>query len=182
MKSSSVTGGNASSDEHEEKRKTKVTMNHSVKLQVENHSFFRGVKPEHLEAILKDAAEVSVDANRIIFREGEPANRFYLIRSGRVALEAHDPAGGTALIQELGVGDALGWSWLYPPFLWHFQARTTEPTELVVLNGAHLLVAAERDPAFGYALVKRVSQVVIQRLQAARKRLVAQQLEAVMEG
>ena len=157
-------------------------MNNSVKMQLENHPFFRGMKPEHLEAMLDDATEVSFGADNVIFREGEPANRFYLIGSGRVALEAHEPGDGTTLIQELGAGDPLGWSWLYPPFLWHCQARTIEPTSVVVLNGAHLLVVAERDPAFGYELVKRVSQVVIQRLQTARRRLCAQQWEAVMEG
>ena len=157
-------------------------MNNSIKMQLEDHPFFRGMKAEHLEAILDDATEVSFGADNIIFREGEPANRFYLIESGHVALEAHEPGDGTALIQELGAGDALGWSWLYPPFLWHCQARTIEPTRAVVLNGAHLLVVAERDSAFGYELVKRVSQVVIQRLQSARKRLIAQQLEPAFGG
>jgi CRP-like cAMP-binding protein len=83
-------------------------------------------------------------------------------------------------VQELGDGDVLGWSWLFPPYVWHFQARALEPTEAVMIDGGHLLTAAERDPKFGYNLMKRVSRVVIQRLQATRKQLLAQQLNAAL--
>jgi CRP/FNR family cyclic AMP-dependent transcriptional regulator len=82
----------------------------------------------------------------------------------------------------LGPGDVLGWSWLFPPFVWHFQARAVEPTTLLVLNGAGLLVSAERDHDFGYELMKRVAQVVIRRLQATRKQLLEQQVQSALEG
>ena len=75
-----------------------------------------------------------------------------MIESGKVALEAHKPANGATLVQTLGAGDVLGWSWLFPPFVWHFQARAIEPTSVIVLNGAHLLAFAERHPDFGYKL------------------------------
>jgi len=85
-------------------------------------------------------------------------------------------------IQDLGPGDVLGWSWLFPPFVWHLQARALEPTGAVVLDGAHLLIAAERNGNFGYELMKRVAQVLIHRLQATRKQLLRQQIESIMEG
>lgn len=88
-----------------------------------------------------------------------------------MALEAHEPAAGTQPVQDLEAGDVLGWCWLFPPFVWHFRARALEPTSTIVLSGGHLLMAAERDPDFGYELIKRVAQVVIHRLQATRKRL-----------
>ncbi len=157
-------------------------MNESVKSLIENHPFFHGMKREYVGAIAQCASEVSFGPGEVLFREGEPANRFYLIGSGKVALQAHQPADGTALIQDLGPGDVLGWSWLFPPFEWHFQATTTEPTKAIVLNGAHLLIAAERNPAFGFELMKRVTQLVIQRLQATRRQLLALQFEAAMDG
>ena len=67
-------------------------------------------------------------------------------------------------------------SWLFPPFVWHFQARALEPTETIVLDGAHLLVAAERNGNLGYELMKRVAQVLIHRLQATRKQLLMQHM------
>jgi CRP/FNR family transcriptional regulator, cyclic AMP receptor protein len=119
---------------------------------------------------------------QVLFHEGDPANQFYLIESGRIALEAHEPADGTVLIETVGAGEVLGWSWLFPPFVWHFQARAVEPTKAVVLSGAHLLVAAERNHEFGYELMKRVAQVVIERLQFTRKRLLAEEIESVLKG
>jgi CRP-like cAMP-binding protein len=109
----------------------------------------------------------------MIFREGEPANHLYLLQSGCVVLEAHEPGQGAIPVDTLGANDVLGWSWLFPPFAWHFQARAAEPTEAIALCGAHLLVAAERDPAFGYELMKRIAQLLIHRLQSARRRLLA---------
>jgi len=157
-------------------------MNDSLESAVVSHRFFRDMKPEHLEFMARCATEATFKREDILFREGEPASKFYLIQSGRIGLEAHEPADGTVLVQNLGAGDVLGWSWLFPPFIWHFQGRALEPSTAIVLNGAHLLVAAERNPGFGYELMKRVAQVLVQRLQATRKQLLRQQIESIMEG
>ena len=157
-------------------------MNRSLQSVIVSHPFFQGMKPEHLEVIAGCATEATFESDQILFREGEPANKFYLMQSGRVALEAHELADRTVPVQDLGPGDVLCWSWLFPPFVWHFQARALEPTRGVVLDGAHLLIAAERNGNFGYELMKRVAQVLIQRLQATRKQLLKQQIESIMEG
>ena len=149
---------------------------------ITDHPFFHGMKPEHLAMLTDGANAVQFKVGDVLFREGEPANQFYLIGSGKIALEAHEPADGNTLVQTLGAGDVLGWSWLFPPFVWHFQARAVEPTNAIVLSGARLLVAAERDHDFGYELMKRVVKVVIHRLQAARKQLLALQVESALEG
>jgi len=135
------------------------------------HPFFYGMDAKHLEAVAEAASMVKFNAGATLFQEGEPADRLFLITHGSVALEAHDLADGTVPVQELEAGSVLGWSWLFPPFAWHLQARAIEPTEAVAVNGGHLLATAERDPKFGYDLMKRVARVVIQRLQATRKRL-----------
>lgn len=147
-----------------------------------HHAFFHGMKPDHLGILVEGAKVVQFKAGDFLFHEGQPANQLYLIESGRVVLEAHEPADGTALVQTLGAGDVLGWSWLFPPFLWNFQARAIEPTSAVVLSGAHLLTTAERDHDFGYELMKRVAHVVIQRLQATRKQLLAIHSRPALKG
>jgi CRP-like cAMP-binding protein len=146
------------------------------------HPFFRDMKPEHLDIFAYGATAGKFQSEQILFREGEPASQFYLIESGRIALEAHEPADGTVLVQNLDAGDVLGWSWLFPPFVWHFRARAVQPTKAIILRGDHLLVTAERNHEFGYELMKRVAQVVIQRLQATRKQLLAEQIESVLKG
>jgi CRP-like cAMP-binding protein len=146
------------------------------------YPLFRDIKPEHLAILAAGATAAKFNPGQVLFHEGDPANQFYLIESGRIALEAHEPADGTVLIETVGAGEVLGWSWLFPPFVWHFQARAVEPTKAVVLSGAHLLVAAERNHEFGHELMKRVAQVVIERLQFTRKRLLAEEIESVLKG
>jgi CRP/FNR family transcriptional regulator, cyclic AMP receptor protein len=145
------------------------------------YRFFSGMQPAHLTLVAQNASEVKFKRDEMLFRESEPANRFFLLGKGKVALEVHDLVNGTVFIEELREGDVLGWSWLFPPFVWHFQARALEPTEAIALDGARLLIAAERDHDFGYELMKRVAQVVIHRLQAARHRLLADQIESVLK-
>jgi CRP/FNR family transcriptional regulator, cyclic AMP receptor protein len=149
---------------------------------IARNPFFSNMAPEHLDIFAGCATEAQFKADQVVFQEGEPANQFYLIESGRVAIEAHQPADGTALVQILGSGEMVGWSWLFPPFAWHFRVRALEPTKAIVFNGAHLLVAAERNRDFGYELMKRVAQVVIHRLQATRKQLLNQQIESALDG
>jgi CRP-like cAMP-binding protein len=143
-----------------------------------DHPFFSGMGLEQKAGI---AASVEPDAvreavfraNEIVFREGEPADRFYLIESGSIMLEAHEPADGTFPIQKLEAGDELGFSWLFPPFAWCLQARCLETSRVLVLNAAHLLIAAEQNKVFGYELMKKVGQLAINRLQAIQKQFIA---------
>lgn len=141
------------------------------------HPFFDRMQPEHIQVAAKGAAEITFQAGDTVLKEGEPANRFYLIESGGVALEAHQPADGTFPIESLTKGEALGWSWLLSPFVWHFQARALEPTTMIVLDAAELLIAAETDHDFGYELLKRTSHVLMDRLRATRHQFVETQLK-----
>lgn len=138
---------------------------------VRTHPFFHGMKASHLALLSKGAMELRFGKDQVIFTQGEPANRFFLIQEGIVALEAHEPCGCTSLVQVLGAGDVVGWSWLFQPFTWNLSARAIEPVTVIALDGAHLLACAEESHEFGYELMKRVSQVLIHRLQATRHRL-----------
>ena len=138
------------------------------------HPFLSGMDPKNRENFLRGSKVKDFAAGEVIFREGEPANALYLIESGNVALEDRS-AGTTTLIQTLGADEALGWSWLFPPFAWHFQARATQPTRAICCDGGHLLVQAEENPAFGYDVMRRITQILIHRLQATRMQLVKQE-------
>jgi len=149
---------------------------------ITSHPLFQDMKPQHQAMLGSGAKEAEFKAGELLFRQGEPANQLHLILSGNVSLEAHEPGGGTVPVQTLGPGDLLGWSWLFPPFIWNFQARAIERTEVIVLSGGHLLSSADRDHEFGYELMKRVAQVVIKRLQSARKQLLDLQTASALEG
>jgi CRP/FNR family transcriptional regulator, cyclic AMP receptor protein len=139
---------------------------------IANHPFFTGFDPKYLATLAKGAKQIRFGTGDVIFREGEAAYQFYLIQEGKIALETHRPDAGDVAVQVLDGGDVLGWSWLFPPFQWHFQARAIQPTQAIFLDGAHLLVSCEENRNLGYELLKRIAQVVIKRLQATRQCLV----------
>ncbi|MEP7072178.1 MAG: Crp/Fnr family transcriptional regulator, partial [Verrucomicrobiota bacterium] len=107
-----------------------------------------------------------------VFRAGEEANRFYLIEEGCVVLEAGS-AERPVMFDQIGAGDLLGWSWLFPPNRWHFSARATEPVSAIYFYGTILREYCDENPALGYELFKRMSAVMVKRLQRARSELVA---------
>ncbi|HSV75273.1 MAG TPA: cyclic nucleotide-binding domain-containing protein [Chthonomonadales bacterium] len=135
------------------------------------HPFCDGLQPEYLEFIASCASEVSFRPGKVIAREGDPADRAYLILEGRVALEAFQLQVGPVVIQTIGPGDALGWSWLVPPYKWHLDARALDHTKVITLDGQTLRERCEADPGLGYQILKRVAVVLEQRLQASRLRL-----------
>ncbi len=138
---------------------------------IANHPFLHGLKPRHRQLLAESAIRTQYRAGDFIFQEGEPANRFYLIQSGHVSLESHLRDGPPVEVQVIGAGEALGWSWLFPPCHWNFDARVLEPTTAIFFYGTRLRVQCEIDHEFGYELMKRVTQVAIQRLQHTRNQL-----------
>ena len=136
-----------------------------------DHPFFKGLEPRYLELITGCASNVIYDARTYIFREGEPASHFYIIREGKVALEIQAAQRGTITIETVEAGEVLGWSWLFPPYSWHLNARTIEPTRAIMFDGTCLRTKGDADHDLGYELVKRVAHVVIERLQATRMQL-----------
>ncbi len=133
--------------------------------------FFRGVPWTHLEALAAVAACAKFGPDEVIFQEGEEANRFYLVLSGTVALEA--AAGSRDVpLQTVETGDGLGWSWFFPPYRWQFTARTVTPVEAFFFHAPTLRQRMEDDPALGYAVMKRMAAVLFERLLSTRDRLV----------
>jgi len=135
------------------------------------HSFFKGMEEIYLPLFVGCASNVRFEADQVIFREGEEANQFYLIRHGRVAVEVSTPGRGPVIIQTLGEGDVLGWAWMIPPYRWHFDARAVELTRAIALDGKCLREKSESDHDLGFQLMKRATHVIEQRLQATRLQL-----------
>jgi len=135
------------------------------------HPFFQGLAPHHLRMIAHRAAEDTFREQGYIFSEGEKAGKFYAIYKGKVVLEAFAAQRGPITIETLEGGEVLGWSWLFPPYRWRYSARVVEPAQVIVMDGVYLRDQAEDDHEFGYELEKRLAQVVVQRLQATRLRL-----------
>jgi CRP/FNR family transcriptional regulator, cyclic AMP receptor protein len=138
---------------------------------LEGHPFFTGLSPAAIELVAGCASNVHVAAGARLFRQGEPANVFYLIRHGRVALEVHSPAKGPLIIDTMEDGQVLGWSWLVPPYQYFADARAVTPVSATALDGACLRGKCEADPDLGYQLLKRVTATMYRRLSSARIRM-----------
>lgn len=135
------------------------------------HPLLRGLPAEQIAPVAGCARNIALRTGERLLREGEPADTFYLLRRGRVAIEVLSPTSEPVVIETVGPGDCVGWSWLFPPYRWHFDARALEPVGAVAVDGACLRSKADNDPALGYALMTRVSAVLLERLQASRLRL-----------
>ena len=153
--------------------KTKQQERETIATRVALHPFLAGMNPRQLALLTDCAIPVHFRKGQTILREGELANRFYLIESGKVVLESGEGFGDAVIIEEIGAGDLLGWSWMFPPYVWHFTARAAEPTEAIFFYGTILREYCERDPSLGYELFKRITPVMLKRLQSARRRMLS---------
>jgi CRP-like cAMP-binding protein len=139
---------------------------------IRKHPFLKELSPHQYRMLADCAMRTQFSAGEVIFQQGDPANRFYLIQRGKVAVEAWLKERGTVTIETLVGGDVLGWSWLFPPYYWQFGARALEETDAIFIYGTPLREECESDHELGYELMKRVSAVMLERLQATRRQLV----------
>jgi|ERR1041385_5203119 CRP-like cAMP-binding protein len=144
----------------------------ALEAQVAAHPFLIGISEHHIRLLADCAMRSHFKAGQVIFREGESANRFYLIEHGKIALES-STLGQPVIIEEIGDGDLLGWSWLFPPYAWHFSARALQDTNAIFFYGTVLRDYCEKDNSLGFELFKRMSVVMLRRLQAARQKLLS---------
>ena len=135
------------------------------------HPVFEGLAQEHVDLLVGCAKNVRFGTDAYVFREGQQADAFWLIREGSVALELHVPGMPALIVDTLHAGEVLGWSWLIPPHRWHNDARAVTPVRALGLDGACLRGKCDDDPELGYELMRRFAQIVADRLEATRLQL-----------
>jgi len=133
--------------------------------------FLAGLTDHQLSLLVPLTTRSMFHAGNRVFREGTPAEQFWLITDGRVYLDTEVPGYENFVFEKLGPGAVLGWSWMFPPYRWHFGAVAVTTTHTLTFNGALVRALCQRDPGLGYELATRFLQVMGSRLQAARTRL-----------
>lgn len=141
---------------------------------IARQEFFSGLTDEQRHWLAEQATESSFDTGSLVAREGERADRFFLILEGELVVEIPALAGPSLEVTRLGPHRIFGWSWLIEPYKWHFNARAGEPTRALDFDGRAILAHCEQDPAFGYALLKRFSTLMGARLEAAQRKMMDQ--------
>lgn len=129
------------------------------------------VPPDRRRQLTDLAVEVSLPRATRLFEEGRRADRFWIIRSGQVVLDQHVPGRRAAVVETLGRGELLGWSWMFPPYLWHLGAETVSPVDAVEFDARAIRELCESDPVLGRAMYRYVAKTVADRLHGTRTRL-----------
>lgn len=135
------------------------------------HPFLHGLSSDHMETLIGCASNVRFPEGSYLIKEGELASTFFLIRTGRVALECEIPGRPSIRIQTVGPGEVLGWSWLISPYRWHFSGVAVTDTRAIALDGECLRTKCELDKTFGYEMLKRLAMVMERRLESTRVQL-----------
>lgn len=136
------------------------------------HPFFEKLDERYLELITGCASNMRIKAGEFLFREGEDARHFFIIREGTLKLEVLIPGQGEIVVQTIHEGEVVGWSWLFPPYRWHFSGCAVTPLRLLVLDGECLRGKFDYDHSLGYEFLKRFSRIMMDRLHATRLQLV----------
>jgi len=136
------------------------------------HPFLADLPEQHMATLVGCASNVHFPEGSQLIREGEVADKFYLIRTGRVALEIDLSERGQLRIQTVGSGEVLGWSWLISPFRWHFTGVAVTDVRGLALDGKCLRTKSENDHDFGYEMLKRLALVMERRLEATRLQII----------
>ncbi|MFB7497501.1 Crp/Fnr family transcriptional regulator [Streptomyces sp. NPDC056161] len=126
---------------------------------------------EHRERLMRIAREVSFEAGTRLFEEGRRADRLWIVRTGTVALDLHVPGRRAAVVESLGPGELIGWSWHFPPYVWHMGAEAATPVRAYEFDARSVRAMCAEDAEFGRAVAVWVGRVIAQRLHAARIRL-----------
>ena len=135
------------------------------------HSILRALSDDQLAVVAARAGVRRLAAGDVLFRAGDQATRFYIVRDGSIRVGVPAINGPDLEVQQLGPGEVLGWSWLIPPYRWTFEAQAVRDSTLVEFDGESLRRACEQDPVLGYAVMKIFAELMSSRLQAARTRM-----------
>jgi len=138
------------------------------------HTFFSGLDDSYRKFLSNSVTELQIKKGGVLFKQGDRADKFYLLRKGQVSVQVPALMGQSLEIQTLGEDQVLGWSWLIPPYRWIFLARAVEDSELLEFDGGAILARCEEDPKFGYELFKCFAALMSERLGAARQKMMDQ--------
>jgi CRP-like cAMP-binding protein len=147
------------------------TQSEAIADRVQHHPFFEGMDPTLVCAIAAKAEVRQYGVGDMLAREGRPAEEFFLVLDGKVALEIGGADRSVITVETLGRGELLGWSWLVPPYHWRFDARATKPTEVIAINAATARYALAAHPALAYQFLMKLLPVVGERLENTRVQL-----------
>jgi CRP/FNR family transcriptional regulator, cyclic AMP receptor protein len=150
-----------------------MDLEQDIRHRVATHPFLAGLNNHQLSILADCAAPARFASEEMLFRAGDPARGFYLVESGSIAVEGVAENGSAVTIDTVSAGEPLGWSWIFEPYVCEYGARATEPTTAIFFDAGRLAEHRGGDLTLGHELFKRMSQVMVRRLNSARAKVVA---------
>jgi CRP-like cAMP-binding protein len=145
--------------------------NQSIAEYLSTHEFFSELSEDIVKLLCESVSTLEIKKGQVLFRQGERADKFYIVRNGCVSVQIPALMGPTLEVQTLSTDQILGWSWLISPYQWHFQAKAEEDSKLLEFDGTTILARCEQEPKFGYELLKIFAVLMSERLDASRQKL-----------
>ena len=145
--------------------------NQAIAEYLSDHEFFSELSVDIIKLLCESVRSLEIKKGEVLFRQGEHADKFYIVRNGRVSVQIPAIMGPTLEVQTLSTNRILGWSWLISPYQWRFQAKAEEDSTLLEFDGAAILARCEQDPKVGYELLKKFAALMAERLEASRQKL-----------
>lgn len=150
-------------------------MNHQeIKRFLSERTLFEGLTEAQIEILANNACQREFQTDEVVASQGATADSFFLIVTGSFLVEVPAISGPRLEITRLGEGEIFGWSWLIAPYEWHFNARAAKPTEVLEFDGKELLRQCDTQPAFGYPVLRRFSELMAKRLDSAQRKMMDQ--------
>jgi CRP-like cAMP-binding protein len=145
--------------------------NQSIAEYLTTHEFFSELSEDTVKFLCESVSTLEIKKGQVLFRLGERADKFYILRNGRISVQIPAVMGPTLEVQTLGTDQILGWSWLISPYQWHFQAKAEADSKLLEFDGTAILARCEQEPKLGYELLKRFAVLMSERLDVSRQKL-----------
>lgn len=149
-----------------------IAANDDILARVAAHPFLHGMSEQQMRILADCAQHQEFGLDEVLFRAGDPARGFYLLESGSIAVEADANGSAKIVIDIVSPGEPLGWSWMFEPYICEYTARATEPATAIFIDALRLAEHRGGDLTLGHELFKRMSNVMVRRLSAARRKLV----------
>lgn len=139
---------------------------------LKEHPFLKDLPQPFMDLLVGCAKNEHFEPGDYISKAGDQADKFYIIREGRVAIEVQPPSRGAIIVETLADGDVLGWSWMFEPHKWILDARALETVRVISLDGVCLRKKMENDHDFGFEMFNRFAKLMLGRIKALRKQLI----------
>jgi CRP/FNR family cyclic AMP-dependent transcriptional regulator len=127
------------------------------------------LKDSMLEKLIPIVERAHVDERQYVFRQGDSAEKFYMLSHGKVLLEQRISEKMTVSIESVRPGYSFGWSGMMtggiePYSRYTSDAISTESSELFILKGEDLNNLLDQDHHMGYLIGQRLTRVIARRL------------------